>query len=152
MKYDIDTIIAFLAMIIAAISLAVSLLSMRQNRKINTTNLEATYFEEVFRKYIVKIIPDCVAKLEFEGNRLNGVYKELNDVMMQMIRDSRYYAYAKRDFYLDLQQMTMDLEDKMMECASKDVFDRDEQVKFIYGIHEDIMGIIKYINKNYHDF
>ena len=34
----------------------------------------------------------------------------------------------------------------------KRVFDREEQVKFIYGIHEDIMGIIKYINENYHDF
>lgn len=152
MNYDIDTVIAFLAMIIAAISLAVSLLAMRQNRKINTTNLEAKYFEEVFREYIVKTIPNCVSKLEFDEDRLNSVYKELNAIMMQMIRDSKYYAYAKRDFYLELQQMTMDLEDKLMECAAKKVSDRDEQVKFIYNVHEDIMEIIKYINKNYHDF
>lgn len=147
-----DTGIAFGAMIIAAISLAVSVFAIYQNRKINTTNLEAKYFEEVFREYIVHVIPECVSKLSFEDDKLNNTYKELNSIMMEMIRDARYYAYAKRDFYLELQNKIMELDDTLVTKAGEVVTDKDAQVKFIYSVHTDIMEIIKYINKNYHDF
>lgn len=148
----IDTQIAFLALVVAAISLLVSIYAILQNRKINTTNLEAKYFEEVFREYSVNKIPDCVSKLEFENGKLNEEYRNLNHIMMEMIRKAKYYAYAKREFYLELQRKTMALEDKLMDKARDNVADIEEQAEFIYSVHMDIMDIIKYINKNYHDF
>lgn len=144
--------VAILALVVAFASFIVSLLSVLQNRKINTTNLEAKYFEETFRDYIVNRMPECVAKLQFIDGKLSGSYKELNNLMMEMIRDARYYAYAKRDFYLKLQEMTQNLEDRLMIQANECIINTDLQVEFIYSIHVDIMNIIKFINKNYHHF
>lgn len=147
-----DTLIAFVALIVAVLSFVVSLVAIRQNTSINTTNLQAKYFEDIFKSYIVDRIPETVSKLEFVDGKLNHAYRDLNNVMMEMIADSKYFAYAKKDFYDELQGMTRDLEDKLITQSNKESLDMDYQKKFIYEIHMDIMEIVKFINKNYHHF
>lgn len=152
LEFSADTWISLIALVISIISFVLSLIALYQNRNLNTTNLQATYFEGIFRKYILEIIPNAVEKLHFENGRLSVTYKELNNVMMDMIKSARYYAYAKHDFYKGLKDRVQTLEDKLIVQAGLEIQDVYEQSRFIYGVHEDIMSIITYINKNYHKF
>ena len=147
-----EILIAILAFLASVIALIISVVSLIQNKKINTTNLQARYFEEIFKEYIVKRIPNAVSKIDFQEGRLNKKYKKLVDVMMDMVEHSKYYAYAKHEFYEELKIKTISLEDKLIECASEEIIDIIKQKTFLYSIHEDVMDIIKLINKNYHNF
>lgn len=148
----IDTRIAAFALIISILSFILSAIALMQNNRINITNLQAEYFKEIFEKYIVDKIPSSASKLEFENGKLSKSYRKLNDVIMDMLADAKYYAYAKREFYLELKSMAQCLEDKLISMSGRQVNNTDEQAKFIYDIHCDIMKMIKYINENYHKF
>ena len=52
----------------------------------------------------------------------------------------------------ELKIKTISLEDKLIECASEEIIDISKQKTFLYSMHEDVMDIIKLINKNYHNF
>lgn len=143
------SILAFLASLVAII---ISVISLHQNKKLNTTNLQARYFEKIFTLYVVERIPNDIEKVRFVNGKLHKDYKDINNTMMDMIEDSKYFAYAKHGFYIKLKQSTIALEDKLIECASDTILDMDQQLQFIYEIHEDIQAIIKLINKNYHSF
>lgn len=147
-----DTWIEGLALFISALAFIGSIIALVQNRNMNITNLQARYFEEIFKEYVVKKIPDAVEKLCFEEGRLSPNYKELNNVMMDMICSAKYYAYAKHDFYSELKAKTQNLEDKLIIQAGKKLDEIDLQVKFVYEVHQDIMDIVTYINQNYHKF
>lgn len=145
-------IVACLALLVSVVAIVISVISLCQNKYLNTTNLQSLYFQEIFRDFFVNRIPDAVEEVKFEDNKLNRSYKVLNDTMMDMIEKSKYFAYAKHEFYIQMKNMAINLEDKLIETASKEVPNKDEQMKFIYEIHEDVMNIIKLINKNYHRF
>lgn len=149
---DPIAIAALVVSILSAIfTLLIGIITLQQNKKINTTNLEAKHFEEIFTKYIVKQIPEAVEEIEFVDNSLCS-YKHLVSILMDMICDCKYYAYAKHEFYQTLQHKCMDLEDKLLIQAQTKETNPDKQSEFIYHIHEDLVDIIKLINKNYHNF
>ena len=59
-------------------------------------------------------------QLDFNSNgKLNGNYTKINKVFMEMIRKSGYFKYAKNDFYSELRQKTMDLEDHLLDLAGR---------------------------------
>lgn len=145
--------VAILALIASIIAIIISLFSMYQNHAINVTNLQSKYFEKIFTDYIVEKIPVKASKIHFtQEGVLHQNYKELIDTMMDMVEHSIYFAYAKHEFYKELSRKTIALEDKLIENASVVIADKEKQDEFIYHIHEDVMDIIKLINKNYHDF
>lgn len=149
---DPVAIAALIVSILSAFfSLIIGIITLQQNKKINTTNLEAKHFEEIFTKYIVKKIPDAVEEIEFVNNRL-CYYQNLVDIVLEMICDCKYYAYAKHDFYQGLRDKCIALEDKLLIRAGTNEEDVDKQCEFIYHIHEDLVDIIKLININYHNF
>lgn len=147
--------IAIAALVVSIISalftILLGIITLHQNKRINTTNLEAKHFEEIFTKYIVKQIPEAVEEIEFVNGSLR-YYQHLVDNLLDMICECKYYAYAKHDFYTALQQCCMDLEDKLLDQAQNKELNPDKQAEFIYHIHEDLEAIIKMINKNYHNF
>lgn len=147
-----DSIVAALALGVSVLSLGFSLLAFYQEKKMNITNLQAVYFSEIFREYIIEKIPDAVSLLHFEGYKLSSSYKNLNNIMMDMLKSAKYYAYAKHDFYITLKEKVQTLEDKLIICSSKEVKSKDEQMEFIYSVHQDVKKIVIYINQNYHKF
>lgn len=142
-----------IAIIISVASLIITILSLLMQRRQNITNLQATYFEEIFKKYFMKKIPQKLTMLSFNKNgQLCKSYREIIDVFLDMIIDSAYFAYAKKDFYDKLKNEVTNLEDKLIDKAGDVVLEKVEQNEFIYSIHEDTKSIVKLVNKNYHRF
>ena len=148
-----DNILSIIAIVISIIAILISLLMMFQTKVLNNTNLQARYFEKIFTSYIVELIPDKAAKLCYTNDGfLDKNYKELVSTIMEMIQHSRYFAYAKHDFYSDMCKKSIELEDMLIECSSNQVTNKDIQNKNIYDIHIKIQDIVNLINKNYHKF
>ena len=142
-----------IAIIISVISLIITILSLLMQRRQNITNLQAIYFEEIFKYYFMKKIPNKLRMLSFNKNgKLSKSYREIINVFLDMIIDSAYFAYAKKDFYDELKKMVTNLEDKLIAKANNAVLELEQQKDFIYSVHEDTKNIVKLVNKNYHKF
>lgn len=146
---DSSDIIAILALIVA---LAEIVVTAYQSRNMNSTNLQAMYFEEIFKEYMINKIPKAADNLHYDGDLLSPEYRVLVDVMMDMVGACKYFAYAKYDFYSELQEKCIALEDELIRMANNPCINEQRQRENIYHIHEAIVVIIRLINNNYHKF
>ena len=146
---DSSDIIAILALIVA---LAEIIVTAYQSRNMNSTNLQAMYFEEIFKDYMVKRIPKAADNLHYDGELLSPGYRDLVDVIMDMVNECKYFAYAKHTFYSNLKVKCIGLEDELIDMASTPCVTEQERKENIYHVHEEIVEIIKLINDNYHKF
>ena len=148
---DKIAISALIVSIIALlVSIAISLIGIWVQKKINRSNLEAIYFETIFKSYLLEIIPEKVSKIKFgTNNKLNNNYKELNDTMMEMVRKARYFSFSRPKFYNELTDMTRELEDYLIELSSKTIEQTTKQNEIIIKIEKLVGKIMVHINKNY---
>ncbi len=151
-KMDTSDWIAIVAAAMSLVSIIVSVMAMRQTTNINKTNLQAEYFQKVFFEYIIEKIPEKSKNLRYVGTRLDSNYRELVDIVMEMVQKSSFFAYAKQDFYINLKEKCKELEDIILEIASINTDIRDEQKQNIIKINLAIQGIVELINDNYYKF
>ena len=149
-QMDTDNKIALAALIVSIISLVVAIISMIFQKRMNSINLEAEYYKAVFDKYLLEEIPHKVSALKFDTNKkLNKNYKELNDTMMEMIRKARYFSFSNPSFYKKLSEMSMELDEKLVNLSGKKVERAVDQKEMLQEIEDCVSKIIVYINKNY---
>lgn len=139
-----------IALIVSCISLGISIYTLYQNHKINCTNLQSGYYKKIFEKYLLEEIPIAVRYIEFnhEG-KLNKDYKELNKVLLGMLDDCTYFAYANNPFYEKIRCFIINIDENLVEVSSKIVTNSSDQALIIFNIHQDIQSLFKLINKSY---
>ncbi len=147
-----EVTISVVALVISGISVMIAIATMIQGRRMNTTNLQSKYFDKIFTEFLTSRIPEALDKVRFVNNRLDKSYKDVVNVMMEMVEKSKYFSFAKPKFYKELNEKTIALEDKLINCAAKQIPSREMQKEFIEGVYKDMKDIIKLINKNYHNF
>lgn len=145
-----SNIISIVATVIAVCSLIISIIGIIVQKKINETNLEAKYYEKIFDTYILEIIPNTFFKLQFDSKgKINKEYKELNNVMMNMVKEAKYFSFSNPKFFKGLTDKTKTLEDKLLDISNKTFLQNTEQKEQLVKIEDEISKIIVYINKNY---
>lgn len=146
----VDTLIAIIALIISGISIVISCITLYQEKKMNSQNLQAIYFKELFQEYLMYKIPQAALKLNFDNEgKLTKSYRRINDTMMKMIKGARYFVFADLDFYNELSSKTQYLEDELADLSNQQVRDKWEQDKAIIHINTIISEIVDFINKKY---
>lgn len=140
------------SLFLSAIAIVISVLTIFYEIRLNRTNLQAVYFEQIFGEYLKDKIPCAMDKLDFNSNgKLNNSYRKINTVFMEMIRKCGYFKYAKNDFFYELKIKTQNLEDHLVDLAGKEV-PREQQQKEKLLIHKEVQDIVRLINHNYHKF
>ena len=138
------------ALILSVISIGISFVTLWQDRKMNSINLQADYYKKVFEEYLMVRIPEAVRMLSFdEEGKLCESYKKTNEILIEMLDKCAYFAYANNSFYEELRKIVTDIDEKLVVCATEKIIDRDAQYKFIYELHVDIQNMVKKINKAY---
>ncbi len=146
----VDTLIAIIALVISGISIVISCITLYQEKKMNSQNLQAIYFKELFQEYLIYKIPQTALKLNFDNEgKLKKSYREINDTMMKMIRGARYFVFSDFDFYSELKIKAQNLEDELADLSNQQVRDKEEQDKAIIHINKLITEIVDFINKKY---
>ena len=142
--------IALIALIISVVSVILAIYSIVVQRKLNTQNLQAIYFEKIFHEFLLEKIPTVATKITFDSNgRLLSNYRDVNKVMMEMVKKSKYFAYADNDFYCSLKEKTLKLEDELILLANSTIIDMDKQKDELVRIHLLISEIVNFVNKQY---
>lgn len=138
------------AFVISVISLLISFGTLYQDKKLNSINLQSDYYKKVFEDYLLKEIPIAVSLIAFRADgKLDKDYKELNRILLKMLEDCTYFAYANNGFYEKLRKTVVQIDDKLVETAGTVITDLNKQVSFIYSIHQDMQSMVKLINKYY---
>ncbi len=146
-------IIEGISIVLSIIALVVSGISIFYQIKLNNTNLQSIYFEEIFGKYLKDKIPRVMEKLDFNANgKLCVEYRQINKEFMAMVRDCGYFKYAKNDFYYELTEKTKDLEEHLVDVAGKRIENKEQQKKIKLSLHKEVQDIFALINKNYQRF
>lgn len=142
--------IALAALFVAIVSLVSSIVGIVLQKKMNTINLEASYYQKIFDKYILDEIPKKVSELKFDSNKkLNRNYQDLNHLVMQMVRDAKYFSFSNPKFYDKLSKLSMKLDDKLVIISGKTVERVHDQNQLIEEIEKSVSEIVVYINRNY---
>ena len=139
----------FVAVLMSFFAIVISGIAIWQTWKINTTNLQSIYYENVFKKYLLKSIPKAYMKIKFENGSMTDTYKKLNNVVMDMLQDAKYFEFAKKDFYGELQKRAIKLDEKLVSNSSKIFSSMSEREAFKAEIKDDIGEIFKLINRYY---
>ncbi|MDO4170324.1 MAG: hypothetical protein Q4D45_10530 [Lachnospiraceae bacterium] len=107
---DLD-IIAIVVSIIAIVVSVITFVSQKQqDKKLNTINLEAEYFSDIYKEHLIKNIPNARRYIAFVQGKLSGTQKMI-DVLKAIQQDSYYYCYKEPEFYEKMQKKVQDFED-----------------------------------------
>ena len=114
----------------------VSVVSNRQNKK----NLDSVYFNELFKKYLLKKIPYARTNIEVINQNLIGS-NELLQVLRDIKKDAVYYSFCDQKFHNKLRIGIEELENyinsnEMQSVVNKQLFMDELEVKInkIYSV------------------
>ena len=149
MGFDMNVPIADgIAVLVSVVAVAISIIAMKQTRKINNTNLQSIYYEYVFKKYLLKRIPKALHKIQIRDNKLCKSYRYMTKMLMDMLEDAKYFEYIKPDFYNQLKSIAVEIDDELVSSASKTFYDEDI---FRDEIKKKTVKMVRLINDNYCD-
>lgn len=113
------------------------------NKRINSINIDATYFNEIYKDYLINIIPESRVKISLTGNgRISGV-DDFLDVLREMRKKSLFFKYKDDIFYKELIAKIQGLEDELVMV--EDELENSTYNQFVVRIDYKIDSIYKFI-------
>lgn len=138
-------VIALLALIISAI---VAIYSVYKSVKLNKSNLNSYYFNEIYREHLIKKIPVARKFISIDRNgKLTG-YQHMIQEMKNIQTDSIYYKYVDNDYFINLKDVAQDLEEFLIINTEKTFGDKEE-TRFELTLSEKIQNVYRVLNKKY---
>lgn len=141
---NISLLISFISLCFAVVSFITGLI---WSKKINNINLEAEYFKEIYKKYLIVELPIARRYIRLEGTKIKDT-DQLIRVLNNMRVDSLYFFYAKPQFYEELEKACDELEDYLINIGNEDI-EAENLGNAFNGISDKISQIYEIINNNY---
>lgn len=141
---SLELVLSILAIVISVIT---AIAEYMWNKSINTTNLEAEFYKDIYFEYLMKKIPQARQEIRYNNKKIEDIDKFVN-VLNDMRRDSLFFRYKDKMFYDVLKKQLQDLEDYVTR-ESCDELDADEFVTFSNKMSEQIEQIYGSIMKKY---
>lgn len=142
-------IAALIVSIVAAIiALAVAFIQHKREHRINQTNLESVYFNEIYKEYLIKRIPNSRKYIHID---MNGVLKDtdkIRDELNNIRQDSLYYLYNDETFYNELKKKCQNLEDYLVRSSANPLLGED-QTEFHGKLQSELKEIYRTINNKF---
>jgi hypothetical protein len=137
-----------ISIVAVIISIAVGYIQHKREYNINQTNLEAVYFNDIYKEYLIKRIPIARRYIRFDKNGVlkdtNKIIKELNNIR----QDSIYYLYNDEKFYNELKKKCQDLEDYLVRNSTNYLLG-EEQTEFHNKLQNELKAIYRIINDKF---
>ena len=113
------------------------------NKKINSINIDAIYFNEIYKDYLIKDIPESRLKIRLtRKGHISGI-DDFLDVLREIRKKSLFFKYKDENFYRELITMIQNLEDELVMVD--DELDTITYNQFILSVDCKIDGIYKLI-------
>lgn len=139
-------IIALIISILSLIaSITIALFQFFQNRKNNRLSIEAEYFDEIFKEFLLKDLPKNRKIITFGIDYKLKNTSELIESLNNLRHDTLYFQYTDKEFYKQLKDALSDLEDYIIDSQNKEMIG-EEQVEFYVTMQEKIQIIYKILS------
>ncbi|MBA3926898.1 hypothetical protein [Listeria rustica] len=142
--FNIDNALSILAIIISAGVLIVQIVI---EKKVNKKNLEFNLFNDIYKEYLIKKIPEAKSFLTFSESRVTGT-DTLVQVLNDLRQDSIFYKNTDEKFYLKLIKNVQEFEDDLVKTMNS-TYDNDEFAKFINSTNQKYNKISMIIQKKF---
>lgn len=88
------------------------------NKKINSINLDAEYFNDIFKDFLIEHIPEKRAKVQrTSSGNIIGIDPFL-DLLRKIRKKSLFFKFKDREFYNELLSTIQELEDELVLIES----------------------------------
>lgn len=107
-----------LALIAIIVSFACVGYEVYSSKKINRINIENKYYEKIFDDILLYKIPEARKYPMHVGKKLEGTRK-LQSVLVDLRKKALFFKYKDKEFYDDLTQMSMEIEDYLFNSEGR---------------------------------
>ena len=146
------TIVDIVSIVLAAIAIVVSICTAiatyRQGKKGQRISLEAEYFREVFKDYLLNKLPNAWRRVSFACGKIIDD-DDLQTCLNSIIKDALYFKFSKESFFIELKEMIESIEDELVNAHNCRHNDREED-EFKKRISRMLHELYHYINKQYY--
>lgn len=94
----VDCLALICSVIAVIVSIVTYFLGQKENNRLNQLTLEAEYFSDIYKKYLIKDIPNARRFIQFVDTRLTGT-GEMIKLLDELLQDSYYYMYKDPTFF-----------------------------------------------------
>lgn len=143
-----DLIPILVSIIALVVSIATTVITYRQAVKSQRLSLEAEYFCQIFKKYLVTSIPTARECIHFEDEKIAN-QDELCRVVNTLRKEAKYFRFTDSDFYTDLKTQLQEIEDYLVDCLNHH-YDGERQAAFFAGLDRLIESLYKRVTKRYY--
>lgn len=138
-------IIATVALFLSA---AIAIGDVTVNRKMNKSNLNSYYFNEIYREHLISKIPQARKRISINYNGNLVGYEDMVQEMKDIQSDSLFYKYNNEKYFEKLKKAAQNVEDFLIAEAGE-TFSREEQVHFMNELHKRMTELYKILNDQY---
>ncbi len=133
------------------VSVLVPIFEFVWNRRMNSHNLEAEYFRDMYGEIMYQKIPKTLEYFHFDGQKISGT-DEMLDVLREVRIRSLYFKVTDPSFFIKLKTSIQDLENYIVETPDAMT---SQQFACFYNVVSQKIEVIyrnmsnKYIGKNF---
>lgn len=138
-----DNLSLFFSLVAIVISIVALFVEYKRDYRINSINLEAEYFSDIYKKHLIINIPYARREICFIGNKLSGTNRMIS-LLKEILQDSYYYNYKDKIYYDALKDRIQSFEDYLCENTGQ-TFDCEEQTDVLNKIRKYIEDIYECI-------
>ncbi len=140
------------ALIVSILAIVISIIvaiwqGIHENR-INRTELESLYHQEIFKDYLISKIPDSRRYLKFKDDGRLDETNKLCNTLQEMVFSSLYFFYSDRAFYDGLSSACEELVDYLVQLSQQKLT-KNNQDEAMEEIQSKIKAIYDHIGKKY---
>ncbi|OMD87939.1 MULTISPECIES: hypothetical protein [Paenibacillus] len=132
----------------AVIALAVAFIQRRTDHKLNQTNLESVYFNEIYKEYLIKRLPNARKYIYIDTSGMLKDTDKIRDELNNIRQDSLYYFYNDNIFYKKLKTKCQSLEDYLVTSLSNPLVG-EEQTEFYNKLQSELKELYRIINNKF---
>lgn len=143
---ELSDYLSFIAIVASIVTLAVNLYT---SNKFHKSNLEATYYTDVFSNYLMVKIPKARKYINYRTTDKTLIGSEnLQKIVVSLRKDSLFFKYKDKKFYDNLEEQTLSLEDYLLKHEGEKMTENKYDL-FSKQLDEEIEKLYFLINNNY---
>lgn len=114
----VDCLALICSVIAVIVSIVTYFLGQKENNRLNQLTLEAEYFSDIYKKYLIKDIPNARRFIQFVDTRLTGT-GDMIKLLDELLQDSYYYMYKDPTFFEKVKIHSQKLSDYLALCSGR---------------------------------
>lgn len=137
-----------ISIITALITIYFSVIQHLRETKLNQTNLESIYFNDMYKEILIKELPVGFKYVHIDKNGVLKNTDKLISSLKKIWQESVYYQYNDEQFYTELKSKCQEIEDFLLNSQENPLLEENQKI-FKLKIEEGLKEIYQIVNSKF---